>query len=72
LHPCKEETSRHQLKAWEEVVAEVNLAHRPDLKIVDGTVSMMEGGQWEGTPERTALIIASRDRVAADGLDEKG
>lgn len=51
---------------WEEVVAEFNAAYAPDLNIVDGTVSMIEGGPWEGTPEKTNLIIASGDRVAAD------
>jgi uncharacterized protein (DUF362 family) len=51
---------------WEEVVAELNLAYRPHLNVVDGTVSMIEGGPWEGTAERTDLIIASADRVAAD------
>jgi uncharacterized protein (DUF362 family) len=51
---------------WEELVSEFNLAYRPELNIVDGTVSMIEGGPWKGTPERTNLIIASGDRVAAD------
>lgn len=51
---------------WEEVVAEFNAAYTPDLNIVDGTVSMIEGGPWEGTPADTNLIIASGDRVAAD------
>lgn len=51
---------------WEEVVAELNLACRPDLNIVDGTVAMIEGGPWEGTSAEIGLIIASGDRVAAD------
>lgn len=51
---------------WEELVAEFNIACRPDLNIVDGTVSMIEGGPWEGTPADTGVIIASGDRVAAD------
>jgi uncharacterized protein (DUF362 family) len=51
---------------WEEVVAELNLAYQPHLNVVDGTVSMIEGGPWEGTAEKTGLIIASKDRVAAD------
>lgn len=51
---------------WEEIVAEFNAAYAPDLNIVDGTVSMIEGGPWRGTPERTGLVIASGDRVAAD------
>lgn len=51
---------------WEEVVAEFNSAYSPDLNIVDGTVSMIEGGPWSGTPAGTNLIIAGADRVAAD------
>jgi uncharacterized protein (DUF362 family) len=51
---------------WEELVADFNLACRPDLNIVDGTVSMIEGGPWEGTQAKTGLVIASGDRVAAD------
>ena len=51
---------------WEELVAEFNLACRPDLNIVDATVAMIEGGPWEGTPAETGVVIASGDRVAAD------
>lgn len=51
---------------WEELVAEFNLAFRPALHIVDGTVAMVEGGPWEGAPSPTGLIIASGDPVAAD------
>lgn len=51
---------------WEEVVAELNLAYRPDLNIVDGTTIMVEGGPWRGQERRTDLVIASGDRVAAD------
>jgi uncharacterized protein (DUF362 family) len=47
-------------------VAEFNLAYQPHLNVVDGTVSMIEGGPWEGKAEKTGLIIASKDRVAAD------
>jgi uncharacterized protein (DUF362 family) len=51
---------------WEEVVAELNLAFRPDLNIVDGTKTMVEGGPWEGKEAETSLILASGDRVACD------
>jgi uncharacterized protein (DUF362 family) len=51
---------------WEELVAEFNLAFRPALHIVDGTVSMIEDGPWEGPSAPTGLIIASGDAVAAD------
>lgn len=53
---------------WEEIVADFNRAYSPDLNIVDGTVSMIEGGPWSGTPAKTGLIIASGDRVAADAV----
>lgn len=51
---------------WAEVVAELNLAYRPDLNIVDGTTIMVEGGPWEGKTEETNLILASGDRIACD------
>ena len=51
---------------WEEVVAELNLAVHPILNIVDATTIMVAGGPWEGPSERTNLIFASGDRIAAD------
>jgi uncharacterized protein (DUF362 family) len=51
---------------WEEVVAELNLAWSPELNIVDGTRTMVEGGPWRGTERETALVLASGDRIAAD------
>jgi uncharacterized protein (DUF362 family) len=51
---------------WEEVVAELNLAYTPHLNIVDGTTIMVKGGPWHGRPQKTNLVIASGDRIAAD------
>jgi uncharacterized protein (DUF362 family) len=51
---------------WEEVVAELNLAFRPDLNIVDGTKTMVAGGPWRGTVIETNMILASGDRLACD------
>jgi uncharacterized protein (DUF362 family) len=51
---------------WEEVVAELNLAVHPILNIIDATTIMVAGGPWEGPSEKTNLIIASGDRIAAD------
>jgi uncharacterized protein (DUF362 family) len=53
-------------RRWEEVVAELNLAWRPDLNIADGTKVMVEGGPWEGRAEGANLILASGDRIACD------
>ncbi len=49
-------------------MAEINLAYSPDLNIVDGTLSMIEGGPWKGTEASTGLVLASGDRVAADAV----
>ncbi len=51
---------------WEEVVAELNLAYRPDMNIVDGTKVMVAGGPWEGEAEPANLVLASGDRIACD------
>lgn len=51
---------------WEEVVAELNLAYRPDLNIADGTKVMAEGGPWEGRAEAANVVLAGGDRVACD------
>ncbi|HZW36969.1 MAG: DUF362 domain-containing protein [Deltaproteobacteria bacterium] len=51
---------------WEEIVAELNLAYRPELNLADGTMVMVEGGPWEGRAEEANLLLASGDRVACD------
>ncbi|MBI3621592.1 MAG: DUF362 domain-containing protein [Nitrospirae bacterium] len=51
---------------WEEVIAELNLAVHPILNIVDATTIMVADGPWEGPSEKTNLIMASGDRIAAD------
>lgn len=53
---------------WEEVVAELNLAAHPDLNIVDATTVMVADGPWEGEAEKTGMILASGDRIAADAV----
>ncbi|PYM90045.1 MAG: hypothetical protein DME04_24445 [Candidatus Rokuibacteriota bacterium] len=52
--------------AWEPVVAELNLAVRPHLYVVDGLQSMVAGGPWSGESVRTNVILASGDPVAMD------
>jgi uncharacterized protein (DUF362 family) len=47
-------------------IAELNLGIRPALNILDGTQSFVFGGPSEGDTAEPKLIVASRDRVAAD------
>jgi uncharacterized protein (DUF362 family) len=51
---------------WEEIVTELNLAYQPHLNLVDGTKVMVSGGPWSGEEEKTGVILASGDRIAAD------
>lgn len=51
---------------WEPSVAELNLAVRPHLFVVDGLQSMVAGGPWSGETEPTNVILASGDPIATD------
>jgi uncharacterized protein (DUF362 family) len=47
-------------------VAELNLGITPALNILDGTKSFVFGGPSHGDAEEPKLVVASRDRIAAD------
>jgi uncharacterized protein (DUF362 family) len=47
-------------------VAELNLGITPALNILDGTRSFVFGGPSQGDTADPKLVIASRDRIAAD------
>jgi len=51
---------------WEPVVAELNMAVRPHLFVVDGLQSMIRGGPWSGEAAPTGIILTSGDPIAAD------
>ncbi|MFQ5989159.1 MAG: DUF362 domain-containing protein [Candidatus Methylomirabilales bacterium] len=51
---------------WEPAVAELNVAIRPHLFVVDGLQSMIRGGPWSGEAAPTGVILASGDPIAAD------
>ncbi len=51
---------------WEPAVAELNLAVRPHLFVVDGLQSMVKGGPWSGEAEPTSVILVSGDPIATD------
>ncbi|MFQ5882791.1 MAG: DUF362 domain-containing protein [Candidatus Methylomirabilales bacterium] len=53
-------------EGWEPTVAELNMAIRPDLYVVDGLQSMVRGGPWSGQAVPTKIILASGDPVATD------
>jgi uncharacterized protein (DUF362 family) len=47
-------------------LAELNLGLRPALNILDGSTSFVFGGPSNGDTAEPKLIVASRDRIAAD------
>lgn len=47
-------------------IAELNLGLRPSLNILDGSKSFVFGGPSHGDEAEPKVIVASRDRVAAD------
>lgn len=47
-------------------IAELNLGLKPALNILDGTQSFVYGGPSSGDSVSPKLIVASRDRIAAD------
>jgi len=49
-----------------EVIADVNLAFRPNLTIMDGIIAMTGYGPTNGTPVRLNMLIVSNDPVAVD------
>ncbi|MFQ5656439.1 MAG: DUF362 domain-containing protein [Candidatus Methylomirabilales bacterium] len=51
---------------WEPAVAELNMAVRPDLFVVDGLQAMVRGGPWSGEAVPTRIILASGDPIATD------
>jgi uncharacterized protein (DUF362 family) len=56
----------HGTAGWEPAVAELSLAVRPHLYVVDGLAVMASGGPWSGERVATQLILASGDPVALD------
>lgn len=53
---------------WEEIIAELNLAYRPALNLVDGTRVMYSGGPWRGDEAPLGLVLAGTDGVACDAV----
>jgi uncharacterized protein (DUF362 family) len=51
---------------WEASVAELNMAVRPHLYVVDGLQSLVHGGPWAGEAVDTHVILASGDPIATD------
>jgi len=52
--------------AFANMIAELGLAVKPSLNIMDGTKAFVSGGPSEGDVVEPKLIVASKDRIATD------
>ena len=50
------------------MIAEINLAYRPNLIIMDGVQTFIEGGPSQGTERTGNMFIAGTDRIAIDAV----
>ncbi len=57
-------SSRHQRK----MIAEINSVYKPDLIIMDGLVTFVDGGPMYGTREEANVFVAGIDKVAIDAI----
>jgi len=67
--PIKNKSKYH--KNIDDVIADVNLAIKPDLCIVDGIISMCGGVAIYGTPVQSNIIIVGKDPVSVDAVCAK-
>ena len=57
-------SSKHQRK----MIAEINSVYKPDLIIMDGILTFVDGGPMEGTRKEANVFIAGIDKVAIDAV----
>lgn len=50
------------------MIAEINLAYKPDLIIMDGVSTFIDGGPSSGTEKAGNVVLAGTDRVAIDAV----
>jgi uncharacterized protein (DUF362 family) len=58
----------HNSPDMRKMIAEINLAYRPELIVLDGVEVFTDGGPMEGQRKKADVIIAGTDRVAIDAV----
>jgi len=56
----------HASRRVNSMIAEINLAYRPKLIIMDGVTTFIDGGPSHGTEKAGNVILAVTDRIAVD------
>jgi uncharacterized protein (DUF362 family) len=58
----------HRSPDMRKMIAEINLAYKPDLIVMDGIECFVDGGPMTGTKKTANVFIAGDDRVAVDAV----
>lgn len=61
-------TELHGSKNQRKMIAEINTVYKPDLLVMDGVKTFIDGGPMEGTMKEANVILASTDKVAMDAV----
>ena len=56
----------HSSKNQREMIAEINAVYKPDLVVMDGVLSFIDGGPMEGTLKEANVFVAGTDKIAID------
>jgi uncharacterized protein (DUF362 family) len=64
--PSMHMTELHNSSSINSMIAEINLAYRPDLIIMDGVKTFITGGPSQGVEADGDVILAGTDRIAID------
>ena len=58
----------HSSEHQREMIAEINAVYKPDLIIIDGIITFIDGGPMEGTRKEANVFLAGTDKVALDAV----
>jgi uncharacterized protein (DUF362 family) len=58
----------HSSKDQRKMIAEINAIYKPDLIIMDGILTFVDGGPMEGTRKEANVFLASTDKIALDAV----
>ncbi|MFQ6083082.1 MAG: DUF362 domain-containing protein [Candidatus Aminicenantia bacterium] len=68
ITPKKLMRELHTSPYMRKMIAEINLAYRPSLIVLDGVEAFVDGGPSVGTKKQTNVFLAGTDRVAVDAV----
>ena len=58
----------HHSPDMRKMIAEINLAYKPDFVLMDGIDVFTDGGPMEGTRKKGNVMLISKDRIAIDAV----